>query len=112
MDIVSKEELLKRRLGQEPVELPGLGTVIVRGLTRGELARVQGMDGPDAERESLAFGMVDPQLTREEVDIWFDGNAAMEPQPVVAVINRLSGYGKAAQKEAYKSAGSGPDPGI
>lgn len=112
MDIVNKETLLARRLGQEPVEMPGLGWVMVRGLTRGELADIQGLEGPDAERASIAIGMVDPQLTRAEVDTWFDSNAAMEPQPVVNVINRLSGMGKAAQKEAYKSAGDGPDPGV
>lgn len=103
MDIVSKEALLQRRLAIEPVELPGLGVVRVRGLTRGEMAELQGLDGPEAERVSISIGMVEPQLTRDEVDEWFDGNAAMEPQPVVAAINRLSGMGAAVQKEAYKS---------
>lgn len=102
---MDKAQLVTPRLQHEDVEIPGVGTVRVRGLTRGELAQTQGLDGPEAERVSLSIGMVDPQLTREEVDAWLDNSPAMECQPVVNAINRLSGMSRAVLKEAYKSAG-------
>lgn len=109
---MNKAALLSGATPTEPVELPGIGTITVRGMTRGELATAGKGNDPDlTERRVLAMCLVDPQLTEEEAGQWQNTAPAGLILDVVAVINRLSGLaGRAerAEKEAYKSLRSGP----
>lgn len=101
---MDKEKLLKRRLATDTVPVPGLGEVTVRGLTRAEVNHIgKGADPLETERRALALGMVEPELTEDEVGVWQDNAPAMEIQPVLQRINELSGLTKQVQKEAYKS---------
>lgn len=90
------------------VEIEGVGTVTVRGLTRYEFAML-GKKYPEAgaeqEQETLALAMVDPPMTVAEVAEWQRSSPATEINEVATEINRLSGIGRAAEKEAYKSTG-------
>jgi len=101
---VDKELLLKPRLPEADVEVPGIGTVRVRGLNRAEAMRVQAAKGVEAtERVILALGMVDPALTEAEAGQWQKAAPAGEIEPVSRVIAELSGMVEGADKAAYKS---------
>ena len=109
-----KEQLLKPRLPEAEVELPGVGTVRVRGLSRGEVLNMQkatdiearNMDGPRyliIERKMIAKAMVDPELSEDEVQNWQMNSPAGELEPVTKKIQELSGMSEAAEKEAVKT---------
>jgi hypothetical protein len=103
---VDKGALLTERLPRGEVEIEGVGTIIVRGLSRYELLLAGKAGDGDViatERRMVAMGMVDPELTPEDVERWQKASPAGELMPVVAKINELSGVSREAQKEAYKS---------
>lgn len=103
---MDKEALFQPRLPEAEVEIPGVGTIRVRGLSRYEMLTAGRQESKGVlamEKLMLHFGMVDPALTEDEVGRWQRCSPASEVSPVVAKINELSGIGKDAQKEAYKS---------
>ena len=102
---MDKELLFKSRLGEADVELPGLGVVRVRGLTREEMLHApKAEDEPLLmERYMLATALVDPVLTQDEVARWQSVSPADEMTPLVHKINELSGIGKPAEKAAYEA---------
>ena len=68
---MDKELLFKARLPEADVDIPGVGTVRVRGLSRVEAMLVQKVDDPETrERRILAYGMVDPPLSEGEAGRW------------------------------------------
>lgn len=119
---IDKEALLKDRLNEAEVEVPGIGTVRVRGLSRGEVISMQKatdnehtLDGPRVlviERKMIALGMIEPQLTEDEVKQWQKAAPANEIDPVMAKISELSGLDKGAGKAAMRSFRDGPGSGI
>lgn len=102
---VTKADLLKQRFGQEPIEIPGVGEVRIRALSRAEALELQGVELPVAEmeRKLLSLALVEPKLTEAEVGEWQAASPAGELQPVVTAITRLSGLEPTAAKEAVKS---------
>jgi hypothetical protein len=104
---VDKEALLRRRMPEADVELPGVGTIRVRGLTRAEVmaGKQAGSDPATLERHMLVVGIVDPPLTADEVAQWYDSSPAGEIEPVSTRIAELSGLLEDSSKAAYKSAG-------
>lgn len=102
---VDKGALFAARLPQADVEIPGLGTVRVRGLSREEMLNSDAGELPTllAERRLLAKGMVDPAMTEDEIALWQAASPAMEINIVSAKINELSGISAGVAKEAYKS---------
>jgi hypothetical protein len=107
---VDKDTLLKPRLPEADVDIPGVGTVRVRGLSRYEvlLAQKEQPKGVVAyERVMLRFGMVDPALTEDEATQWQKASPAGELEPVTRQIAALSGMGEGADKAQYKSHGGG-----
>jgi len=101
---VSKDLLLKGGMTEEWVEIPGKGSVRVRGLTRGEVfviqkARKEGqIDVAVDERRTIALCMVEPRLTEAEVRQWQKTSPAGELEPVAAKIRELSGLAEGADK--------------
>jgi hypothetical protein len=90
--IVDKAALFASRLNEEDVEVSGLGTVRVRGLSRAEAMLLQRVDDTAArERKMLALAMVDPPLTEAEVGQWQKAAPASELEPVTDAVGRLSG---------------------
>ncbi|MEU7817060.1 hypothetical protein [Pseudonocardia sp. NPDC049154] len=105
MSNVSKETLFKARLTEEDVEIPGVGTVRIRALSRAEVLAFRSRkveDVADMERALLSKGLVEPALTEDEVRQWQEASAAGELEPVTRAISRLSGMDETAAKEAVK----------
>ncbi len=112
---VDKDALFAARLPQEEVEIPGVGTVLVRGLSRAELLLAGKHSEAGAlvmERHMLHYAMVEPAVSVGDVERWQRAAPAGELQPLVDKVNRLSGIGKDIQKEAIKSLRGGSDPGV
>lgn len=118
---MDKELLFAPRLPESDVEVPGLGTVRVRGLSRAEVMVVrkatdtEQMDGPRAlvlERKMLAAAMVDPELTEAEVGRWQQASTAGELEPVTRKIQELSGLLEGSAKEAVKTFRGEPGDGV
>lgn len=96
---MDKEALFAPRCPEEDIELPGVGTVRVRGLTRAESMLVSELKGNAAiEKRVIVLGMVDPVLTEAEVGQWYRAATGGELQRVAATIQRLSGLDEGADK--------------
>ncbi|TDB71804.1 hypothetical protein E1211_15225 [Micromonospora sp. 15K316] len=105
MATIDKAALLRPRCPEQDVDLPGVGTVRVRGLTRAEVLDIgrRANDGENTEASALALAMVDPKLTEDEVRQWTEVATFGELEALNHVINKLSGIAGRADKEAYKS---------
>lgn len=105
---VSKEDLLRRRCPEDDVELPSVGTVRVRGLTRGEVKLISDgvNEGRDMEPLSLSLALVEPKLTEDEAAVMVQVSPFDEIQKITTRVNELSGIAQGSPKEAYKSPGS------
>jgi len=113
MDEDLKARLLKPRVPEGTVELEGIGTVRVRGLSRAEVFMTQQCKGVEAtERKILALGLLDPQMTEAEVKEWQEGSPAGEMEPVAAKIRDLSGLGDKPPKAAMTSFRDDAGPGV
>lgn len=101
---VDKAALLAPRFAEEDVEIPGVGSVRIRSLSRAEALEVRGTELPYAEmeRKLLAMTLVDPVLTEDEVGAWQAASPAMELEPVARAAARLCGMEVTAPKEAVK----------
>lgn len=104
---MDKDLLFRPRLPEDDVEIPGVGTVRVRGLSRQEmLDAAKGHEDDDSlgmEREMLAYAMLDPKMTVDDVARWQQVSPASEINDVLNRVNALSGIGPGAAKRAYKS---------
>lgn len=97
--MISRDAFLKHRLGEQTVELPGVGIVRVRGLSRQEAFEVQALKDAEAmERKVVELGLVEPKLSAEEVAEWYAGAPAGEVDLLVGPIQALSGLGEGATK--------------
>lgn len=103
MGTLDVNALLAERFGVVEVELPGLGTVKVRPLTRAEALKLRGveLDADVMERRLIALAMVEPEMTEDQVQKWQEVSPAGELEPVGETIIRISGMEKAAGKQAY-----------
>lgn len=115
---MDKEDLFKPRLPEDKVEIPGVGSVTVRGLNRKEAVHVQLAGDPEErDRRVLAQGLVDPMLMIPgmlhslgdkrcakcaDAGQWQEAAPAGELEPVSERITELSGLAPDAAKEAYK----------
>lgn len=108
---VDKALLFKARLPEADVEVPGLGVVRVRGLSRSEVLSIQKIAGSGTlviERKMLALAMVSPRLTESEVREWQEAAPAGELEPVTDKIQELSGMTEDSAKVAYKEFDADP----
>lgn len=110
---VSKEQLLKSRVKEDTVTLPGIGDVRVRGMNREEALEIRDAEGTaQIERLMLARGMVDPPLTEEEALEWQRNSDAIEIDAVTTKIAELSGMTSGAAKAAVRSFRDDAGPGV
>lgn len=100
---MDKELLFKPRTAEREVEVPNVGTVRVRALTRAEVTPLVGreVELDVLERRLLTLAMVDPVLTAEEVAQWYDAAPAGELNPVLDAIRDLSGVKASDPRDAY-----------
>jgi hypothetical protein len=104
-ETIDKTALLAKRFGVHDVEIPGVGTVQVRPLSRAEALELQGkeLDAAVMEQRLLALALVAPKLTEAEVAEWQANSPAGELEPVGDAILVLSGMKKESAKEAVKT---------
>lgn len=110
MSTVDIAALLAPRLPEDTVEIAGIGTFRVRGLSRIEAISVQAGKGTaNIERKMIALGLLEPKLTEDEVGTWMRNAPAGELSPISDRIAELSGMAPGSEKGAYKSDGPGSD---
>ena len=107
MTHVDKAALLARQLPRETIAIEGVGTVVVRALSRAEVMAINAVrkegDSPEAlEQRLLQVGLVEPALTLEEVEEWYQNSPAGELSVVSDAITRLSGMNPEVGKQAYR----------
>ena len=100
---MDKSKLLADRvsLNTADVEIPGVGTVKVRGLSRYELLLAQKKYPDDTlkqERFILSAALVDPQMTEADVESWQKASMPMEINAVAEKVNELSGIAAGSAK--------------
>ncbi|MEZ5411032.1 MAG: hypothetical protein R2761_23580 [Acidimicrobiales bacterium] len=98
---VNKEDLLAAgKLTEKDFDLLGVGQVRIRALSRGEAARLSDL-GSTAEREMfmILHGLVEPKLTKAEVQGLYNGAVSGLLAPLLDEIATLSGQGENAVKE-------------
>lgn len=111
---VDKATLLAAgKLHEETVEVPDVGTVTVRGLSRGEVFKLQqkALNPDDLEVHLLVRGMVDPELTKDEVVTWRDEAMGDVIDPISTRIMELSGLAPGQQTQKERNFRPGPDEG-
>lgn len=97
--MLDREVLLKVRLAEEVVEIPGLGEVLVRALSRSELHTVRAIrDDADRDAYVLARAIVAPALTDDDARALGLASPGNELDPVFEAVNRLSDAGEGATK--------------
>lgn len=98
----------------EKVDVPGLGTMLVRGLSRAESLIVGKAEGdPTAtERAILRFGLVDPALTERQIIDWLKVAPNAHVDPITKAIARLSGMLEDAGKSGVSSDAGEPSSGV
>jgi hypothetical protein len=111
---VDKAKLVASRLDEEEFEVEGVGTIVIRALSRFEVLQIQKVMGDDKgtaakERALLAMAMVDPPMSEGDVGKWQKASKAGEIEPVTARVMELSGMMPGADKAAYKEFEASPD---
>lgn len=112
MERATKAALITPHLKTGEVEVEGVGSVLVRGLSRWEMVAVQKLEDDRQRQDNLAvfYGLVEPDMTEDEVMAWRKAGAAMEIEGIARKINELSGIGKDAAKSDVP--GDGDEPGV
>lgn len=98
--MIDKEVFLKATSPEETVELPGIGEVRVRGLTRAEAVSLSPVkdDVRRLECRILLLGLVDPVLTEAEMSAWYEAAPSRAVDLLIAAIDSLSGLSEGAAK--------------
>jgi hypothetical protein len=109
---IDKAALLARRLPERDVELAGIGSVRVRGLSRAESLDIPELSGAAREATIIARGLVDPVLSVAEVQAWMAAAPAGEFEVVSTAIGQLSGLLETSGTDAYKSVRGEPGLGV
>lgn len=91
MGMVDKAALLAPRLPEDDVEIPGVGTVRVRALSRAEAMKVQRLPSKERDAQTIALGMMDPPMSVDDVKAWAAASPAAEMEAVARRIAELSG---------------------
>ncbi len=113
----TKDHLRRPRVEHGTVTLEDGSEVEIRPLSRKQAIEVHELTDKagvgTSEALLLHLGMVDPAMSLEEVQEWMglDG-AAGDIQAISRGIGVISGLVEGAGKEAYKSAGGEPGPGV
>lgn len=107
---MDKSKLLTDRvtLNTDTVEIEGVGTITVRGLSRFELhLSSKKYPGDDIKQEQfvVSAAVLDPKLTEDDVATWQKMSGPDEINRVAKRINELSGIGKAAAKSGVPGDG-------
>jgi hypothetical protein len=99
--MLSRTEILARKVGKGTAELPSGGEVAIRALTRDEALKVNELD-TTADRENMIIhlGMTDPKLSLEDVAAWAVEGSAGDLAAISNAVGRLSGMVEGAGKSS------------
>ena len=110
--MIDREALLKGRLAERVVEIPGVGSMRIRSLSGKEVAQLPQYKDKSllsaGEDFVLTTAVVEPALTPEDVRAWREAAGAGEIFLVLSEIFDLSGLGEDSLKEAVQSFRGGP----
>lgn len=97
--MLTREEILARKVGRGTATLPDGSQVTVRGLTRDEVVQAGEQDGT-AERDNYIVhrGLVDPVLSLDDVRAWGANGAAGDITTISERVAELSGLKEGADK--------------
>lgn len=104
--ILSREEILARKLYGRTERVPigdDGGYVVVRGLTRAEAQETVGKPVPELEAMIVQMGMLEPALSMDDVFEWMASDESGVFEPIISMINTLSGNEAGAGKRYTKS---------
>lgn len=112
---LTRDQLLARKTGTGTVTFADGSTVKIRALTRDQVLEIQGdPDEPktadalaDKDNRLIAAGLLDPQLSVEDVAMWAKEAPAGDLMALSDAIAIISGMTPDAGKESYKSVRSG-----
>lgn len=98
----SIEDITRKRVSEgEDYDLPGVGTLRIRGLSRAEFLAAQERF-PDnttkQERYVLSRAVIQPKITEEIAGKWQAASGISEINELANRINAISGIGKGADK--------------
>jgi hypothetical protein len=97
--MLTRDEILARKLGKGVAKLPGGGEVAVRALTRDEVLQAEGQkSSADRSNFIVSIGMTDPKLSLEDVAAWAATGEAGDLVAVSERIAELSGLKQGADK--------------
>lgn len=83
------------------VDIPGVGRIIVRALSRHEMIEGGKKGGDEAsERYVLSCAMIDPEMNEDDIAAWQKSSPPNEINLVASKINELSGIGTGADKSS------------
>jgi hypothetical protein len=112
VEYASVEDLVADQLSDNTrdVTLSDGRTVKVRGMSRMELllSRKGTEDAGEIERRMLAYCMVQPKMTAQQVTAWQKATGPMVMAPVTEAIRDLSGLGEGADKSDLPADGDEP----
>lgn len=104
--MIDKELFLKARIPERVVDIPDVGEVRLRGLTRAEAKRVQELLQPeskeDADAVMLSLCMVQPEISPSEAAAWLEEASLQEASLLLAACLDLSGLTEEAAKKTYE----------
>lgn len=101
--VASKAGLLARRLGDGEHEVPGVGVLKIRGLSRAEVLEVQKLtDIAQSDRRMISLAVVEPKLTEADVKVWQENSGASEIEDLTKAVAALSGLAGESAKAAYQ----------
>jgi hypothetical protein len=90
------------------VDIPGVGTITIRGVTRAEaFATRSATTEQDAEVQLIAAAVLHPALTVADAHRWCEVASAGEVEAVVRAILQESGLNPGAQNAAFPGNGEG-----
>ena len=96
---LDKKALLTPRLGEDDYEIPGVGVVRIRGLSRAQVIALRKIDDlAESDAQMVAWGLVEPALTVDEAKAWQASSGPAEIEGLTVAIGNLSGQGVKADK--------------
>ena len=110
MVMLTREQILARKLGKGVATLPDGSTVQVRALSRDEVLESQDLVTTRAKDNFIiATGMTNPRLTVDEVASWAASSDAGDLVAVSNAIAVISGLAPDSAKRAVKEFEANPD---
>ncbi|MDQ1700685.1 MAG: hypothetical protein QOG34_2548 [Frankiaceae bacterium] len=102
--VLTRDEILARKVGHGEITIEDFGTVKIRALTMLEAVQVRELEGRvDQVYLIIALGLVEPAMSVADVELWGAQDSAGPLNAIADGIAVVSGMSEGAGKDAYKS---------